>query len=114
MSLMVVKIDNASNAKELLSEDEIYSVLKGVEEVLKTNLDNTSGAALKDSNECIVILPNSNKQNVLSAESRLKQAVDDYLKHEKLAGKVKLQFGRATYPDEAVTTEELIKQALKN
>ena len=114
MSLMVVKVDNANETKDLLSEDEIYSVLKGVEKVLRESLDNSGGAALKDSHECIVILPNSSKQNVLSAEGRLKQAVDDYLKHEKLAGKVKLQFGCATYPDEAVTGEELIKQALKS
>jgi len=114
MSLMVVRVDNASKTKDLLSEDEIYSVLKGVEGVLRESLDNSGGAALKDSHECIVILPNSSKQNVLSAEGRLKQAVDDYLKHEKLTDKVKLQFGCATYPDEAVTGEELIKQALKD
>ena len=114
MSLMVVKVDNANKTKELLSEDEIYSVLKGVEGVLKESLENAGGAALRDSHECIVILPNSTKQNVLSAEGRLKQAVDDYLKHEKLADKVKLKFGCATYPDEAVTGEELIKQALKS
>jgi len=114
MSLMVVKVENANKTKELLSEDEIYSVLKGVEGVLKASLDNFNGVALKDSHECVVILPNSSKQDVLSAEGRLKQAIDDYLKHEKLADKVKLQLGCATYPDEAETGEELIKQALKS
>lgn len=113
MSLMVVSIDNVAKAKELLSEEKIYSVLKGVEDVLKNSIDHSGGAALKDSYECIVILPNSSKQNVLSAEGRLKQAVDDYLMREKLIDKIKLKFGCATYPDEASDGEELIKQATK-
>lgn len=114
MSLMVVTVENTNKTKELLSQEEIYSALKGVEGVVKSSLDNAGGAVLKDSHECIVILPNSSKQGVLSAEGRLKQAVDDYLMHEQLTDKVKLRFGCATYPDDATTGEELIKQALKN
>lgn len=113
MSLMVVTIDNADKIKAMYPEEKIYSILKGVEGVLKDSLDHSGGAALKDSYECIVILPNSNKQNVLVAEGRLKQAVDDYLMHEKLTDKIKLKFGCATFPDEAATGEELIKIALK-
>ena len=111
MSLIVVTVDNADKTEELLSEEEIDSVLKGVEGVLKNSCENAEGAALKDSRECVIILPNSSKQSILSAEGRLKQAVDDYLMHEQLTDKIKLQFGCATYPDEAATGEELMKQA---
>jgi signal transduction histidine kinase len=114
MSLMVVRVDPANKTKELLSEEEIYSVLKGVEDEVKNSLDRARGAALRDSRECIVIIPNSSMQSVLSAEGRLKQAVDDYLTREKLTDKVALRFGCATYPDEAATAEDLIKHALKN
>ncbi len=114
MSLMVVSIDNANQTKEALSEEEIYTVLKGVNGILKNSFENSDGAALKDSHECIIILPNSSKQGVLSAEGRLKQAVDDYLMHKKLTDKVKLGFRCATFPDDAATGEELIKQVLKD
>ncbi|MCK4883030.1 MAG: diguanylate cyclase [Candidatus Omnitrophica bacterium] len=109
MSLMIVSIANFDKAKELVSEENIYSALRGVENVLKESFNHSGGAALKDSHECIVILPNSSKQDVLSAEGRLKQAVDDYLVREKLADKIKLKFRCVTYPDEASDAEELIK-----
>jgi signal transduction histidine kinase/GGDEF domain-containing protein len=113
VSLMVVSVDNVAKARELFTDDKIYTILKGIERVLKDSLDHSGGAALKDSHECIVILPNSSKQGALSAEGRLRQAVDDYLVREKLADKMKLKFGCATYPDDALSSEGLIKQALR-
>ena len=113
MSLIAVSIDNFSKVKELLTVKKIHSVLRDVDNVLKNNQDGAVGIALKDTHCCILIIPNSSKQGVLSAEGRLKQAVDDYLMHEKLADKVKLKFGCATYPDEAINSEELIKRAIK-
>jgi len=113
MSLMVLSIDNYKKAKELISEEKIYLALKGVEGVLKDSFNHSGGAALKDSHECIVVLPNSGKQEALSAEGRLKQAVDDYLVRENLADKIKLKFRCATYPDEASSSEELIKEVME-
>ncbi|MCK5178102.1 MAG: diguanylate cyclase, partial [Candidatus Omnitrophica bacterium] len=112
MSLMVLSIDNYKKVKELIPEEKIYSALKGVEKVLKDSFNHSGGAALKDSHECIVILPNSSKQDALSAEGRLKQAVDDYLVREQLADKIKLKFRCATYPDQAENSEELIKEVM--
>lgn len=114
MSLMVVAIDDSVKAKALFSEKELYAVLKGVGDVLKDSLNHCDGAVLKDSRECFVILPDSSKQSALSAEGRLKQAVDDYLIRGKLADKIKLRFGCATYPDEASDAEGLIRRALKS
>ena len=113
MSLMVLSIDNFIKAKELIPEEKIYLALKGVENVLKDSFNHSGSAALKDSHECIVILPNSSKQDALSAEGRLKQAVDDYLAREKLTDKIKLKFRCATYPDEASNSEELIKEVME-
>ncbi|MCK5179247.1 MAG: diguanylate cyclase, partial [Candidatus Omnitrophica bacterium] len=113
MSLMVLSIDDFIKAKELIPEEKIYLALKGVENVLKDSFNHSGGAALKDSHECIVILPNSGKQDALSAEGRLKQAVDDYLMRENLADKIKLKFRRVTYPDQASNSEELIKEAME-
>ncbi len=109
MSLMVISLDDAVKTKGLVSEEKVYSTLKGVEDVLKNSFNHSGSAALKDSNECIVILPNSGKQEALSAEGRLKQAVDDYLVRENLADKIKLKFKCVTYPDEAEDSEELIR-----
>ena len=112
MSLMVLSIENVTKTKELVPEERIYAALKGVEGVLKDSFSHSGSAALKDSHECIVVFPNSSKQDALSAEGRLKQAVDDYLVREKLADKIKLKFRCATYPDEAADSEELIKAVM--
>ena len=112
MSLMLLSISNFKRTKELVPEEKIYAALKGVENVLKESFNHTGSAALKDSHECIVILPNSSKQDALSAEGRLKQAVDDYLVREQLADKIKLKFKCVTYPDEASNSAELIKEVM--
>ena len=112
MFLMILSISNFTKAKELISEEKIYAALKGVENILKDSFSGSGGAALKDSHECIVILPNSSKQDALSAEGRLKQAVDDYLVREKLADKIKLKFRCVSYPDEASSSEEMIKRVM--
>ncbi|MBN1870623.1 MAG: diguanylate cyclase [Candidatus Omnitrophica bacterium] len=112
MSLMVLSIENYAKTKKLVPEEKIYFALRGVENVLKDCFNHTGGAALKDSHECIVVLPNSSKQDVLTAEGRLKQAVDDYLAREQLADKIKMKFRCATYPDEASNCEELIKAVM--
>ena len=113
MSLMVVTISNFEEAREKLPEEKLYTVLKGLERVTRDSLEHSGSVALKDSHECIVILPNNNKQGALSAEGRLKQAVDDYLAREKVADKIELKFSCATYPDDAQTGDELIKKVLK-
>ena len=109
MSLIVVSIDEAVKAKGLVSEEKVYSVLKGIEDVLRNSFNHSESAAMKDSHECVVILPNSGKREALTAEGRLKQAIDDFLVREKLADKIKLKFRCVTYPDDVSDSAEMIK-----
>jgi GGDEF domain-containing protein len=44
-------------------------------------------------------------------ESRLRQKLSDYLVSQGLAEKIKLHFGRATYPEDGSSAEELMKKA---
>jgi signal transduction histidine kinase len=108
MSLMVISVDGAEKAKNSVSDERIYFMFKGIENVLKDSFHHSGSAALKNPRECIVILPKSGKQEALAAEGRLKQAVDDFLVREKLADKVKLKFRCVTYPDQASDASELI------
>lgn len=114
MSLIMVGVKQSSNGKEKLSQAKIVTVLKQIDGILKSNLDHAGGTALKEARECIIILPNSSKETALSAEGRLKQAIDDYLTRERLTDQISLRFGCATYPDEARNSEELIKLASTN
>ena len=56
-------------------------------------------------------LVNCDKENALKVESRWRLKLSDYLAGKGLAEKMKMHFGRATYPDDGIHAEELMKKA---
>ncbi len=114
MSLLVVSIVGLDKLKRQLSSDKIKSVLKGLEGVINKNLRQRGDAALKDTGEIAVLLLDCGKEEILAVKDRLQQNAKDYLASRNLAGKIKLRFGYATYPDETNDTEELIRKAKNN
>lgn len=114
MSLVVVSLANFDKSKQKFSDAELDSILKDMEDVLRNNLRPQEGdALLKGVGEIAVLLADCNKENALKVEGRLEHMLEDYLTKKKLTKKIKLTFGRATYPDEAKNDEELFKKAKK-
>ncbi len=115
MSLVCVSIGDFDKLKQKLSHKKINSALKGIETLLVNNVRLSSHRAVdaifKLSNEVFIVLANCNKENTLGVKERFEQILDDYLAHQNLADKIKLLFGGATYPDDAITSDELIKKA---
>lgn len=111
MSIIVVSIAEFDKLEQKLSKDKIDSILKDLEISLKNTLRREEDAVVKDSDEIVVVLTDCNKENSLLVEGRLEQSLESYLKANKETENIVLRFGRATYPDDAKTGEDLIKKA---
>jgi diguanylate cyclase (GGDEF)-like protein/PAS domain S-box-containing protein len=114
MSLVIVALANFDKLKQELSHENLQTILKDMEGILKNSLRHgREDVVVRDSGEIIVILTGCDKDNSLKIEGRLNQALEDYLTRQKLTDKIMLRFGRATYPDEAKSDEALIEKAKK-
>jgi PAS domain S-box-containing protein len=118
MSLVFISIADFDKLKQKLSHEKITSTLKDVEAILENDLHRGKGrpnqitdTVFRFSNEIFIVLANCSKENIPVVKERLEQKLDDYLADKNLVDKVKLFFGCVTYPDDAVTSEELIKKA---
>lgn len=93
----------------------VDSVLKDMEELLRNSLRREEGdTAIKGDGEVAVILAECDKENAFRVEGRLEHILENYLTQKKMAKKIELRFGCATYPDDTRNAEELIKKAKKS
>jgi signal transduction histidine kinase/GGDEF domain-containing protein/HAMP domain-containing protein len=111
MTLFNISLADPSKLKEEFSQERLDSILKEIEGLLRKSLRGRGDIVLRDSGGLVYFLVNCDKENALKVASRLRQKLSDYLVGQGLAEKVKLHFGRATYPDDATSTEELMKKA---
>lgn len=111
MSLIAVSMEELDQLKQGLPEEKMALILRDIEAVLRNSLRRQGDVAFKDLTEAFVILADCNKENALRVGGRLEQSLKDYLVSQRLARKVQLRFGYATFPDEAKSGEELITLA---
>jgi PAS domain S-box-containing protein len=118
MSLVLISMGDFDKLKQKLSQEKITSTLKDMEAILENDLHRSSGrpnqvtdTVFRFSNELFIVLTNCGKENVQVVKERLEQKLSDYLAGKNLADKIRLFFGYVTYPDDAVTSEELIEKA---
>ncbi len=111
MTLFNISLADPSKLKEEFSQERLDSILKEIEGLLRKSLRGRGDIVLRDSSGLVYFLVNCDKEDALKVESRLRQKLSDYLVGQGLAEKVKLHFGRATYPDDATSAEELMKKA---
>jgi GGDEF domain-containing protein len=118
MSLVLVSIADFDKLKQKLSQEKITSTLKDMEAILENYLHREKGrpnqtidTVFRFSNEIFIVLAKCGKEDIPAVKERLEQKLDEYLADKNLADKMRLSFGCVTYPDDAVTSEELIKKA---
>jgi signal transduction histidine kinase/HAMP domain-containing protein len=100
---------NPLNGKFL--QERLEPILKDMEGLLRKSLRGKGDIVLRDMDGLVHFLVNCDKESALRVESRLKQKLSDYLVSQGLAERMKLHFGRATYPDDGSNAEELMKKA---
>jgi signal transduction histidine kinase len=118
MSLIFVSIADFDELKQELSHKKINAMLKKMEAILENSLRRGGNsphravdAVFKLSSEIFVVLANCSKDDTSGVKERLDQKLNDYLANQNLTDKIKLLYGGATYPDDAITSEGLIKKA---
>lgn len=111
MSLIIVSIAEFEKLKRKMPGGKIQPALKDMENVLKSGLRRAGDAAFEAGGEIVVVLADCSRESALRVKGRLEQDLDDYLARQNLAGKIKLRFGCAVYPDDAGSGEELITKA---
>jgi PAS domain S-box-containing protein len=118
MSLVLISIGDFDELRQKLSPEKVTSTLKDMEAILENDLHRRNGRAnqvtdtvFRFSNEFFIVLTNCSKENGQVVKERLEQQLNDYLAGRNLADKIILFFGCVTYPDDAVTSEELIEKA---
>ncbi len=111
MTLFNISLADPSKLKEEFVQERLDSILKEIEGLLRKSLRGRGDIVLRNSDGLLYFLVNCDKENALKVESRLRQKLSDYLAGQGLAEKLKLHFGRATYPDDATSAEELMKKA---
>lgn len=113
MTLIIISILEFNKLKQKFSDEKMDAILRSMDGIIKDTLRRKSNVVLKVSGEMAIILADCDKEDVLSVEKRLKEALDKDLTNKQLSQEIKLRFGFAVYPDEAKNDTELIEKAKK-
>ncbi len=110
-SIMVSRIDNFEALKKKYGMVKPYFLLGDILNVIRERLRRVTDVALRDSGECAVLLPETNKNGVTLVEQRIREAIAKMLQGKKMKREVQISFGNATYPQDAVDNIEMIARA---
>ena len=113
LSLMVI---HGANFKQILKDlgyDKAHALLKDIAKEAKGALRRRADTVVRDTGDLIVLLFDTRKEDVEVVRARIKKTINAYLSDgkEKFLKNISITFGNATYPDEAITDEELLKKA---
>ena len=111
VSLIMISVVDFEGVRQRIPQERLHAALRGMERLLEESLRRAGDVAVKDTCEIIVLLSDCPRESAVAVSGRLKETVLDYLRREGLDKEIKVDFGIATYPDEAGNDEELISKA---
>ncbi|NQU95188.1 MAG: PAS domain S-box protein [Candidatus Omnitrophica bacterium] len=113
LSLLIVHVVNFKQIFEELGYDKAHALLKDIAKETKGSLRRRADSVVRDTGDLIVLLFDTRKEDVAVVRKRVEKTISDYLSggKEKFLKNISITFGNATYPDEAITDEELLKKA---
>ena len=95
--------------------DKIKDAYDGLAEellkIIKSQLYRGKDMALRYPDEFFIIMRDCEKSSGLIVQGRIEQALRGYLESVNLIKEIKINFGLATYPDEASNYQELVNKA---
>lgn len=111
-SLIVITLDDSQEVLEKLDSKTSYEILMDLEEISKKTLRRVTDIVLRNKEEVIILLPDVKKEDVLAVQRRFEGVLAAYTYEKKDSlPRLRINFGIATFPDEARDTEELVNKA---
>lgn len=112
MSLINVKVLNFSSVKEKHGLELSRDFLKSIERKLGGVLRRGVNTFIGEDGSILITLVDTSKSDVVNVKERIQKAIDEFLKSCEPASlqHTKIVLGVATYPDDAETSEELLKE----
>ena len=113
-ALVFMDIDNFKRFNDTYGHQLGDTVLKEVAGVIKENIRNTDIAARYGGEEFVVVLPESTIEQAASFAEKIRELVENLdITYSDKSLSVTLSLGIASFPENAATTEELIRLADK-
>ncbi|MCX7702557.1 MAG: sensor domain-containing diguanylate cyclase [Planctomycetota bacterium] len=115
ISLIMFDIDDFKHFNDTYGHQIGDTILKGVANVVKRSVRTSDMVSRYGGEEFCVVLPETNKENALRAAERLRKAISNYKVTTREYGElsVTVSMGVATYPDDADSVQELVREADK-
>jgi len=113
-AIRVAIMNDSKMSLIMVSGENFQSIMADVVLVLEKSLRRDGDIVFKGEGEVFVFLVDCDKENSLRVEERLREALQEYLLSRKLADKIKLNFGAATFPNDGSSPEELIEKVRKS
>lgn len=114
LSLVMLDVDHFKNYNDQLGHLSGDRLLRNLGRVLSTSIRTCDVAARFGGEEFCIILPEISSPGAISFSERLRQSVLEHpfsRKEVQPGGHISISVGTATYPGDAVKTEELLQKA---
>jgi PAS domain S-box-containing protein/diguanylate cyclase (GGDEF)-like protein len=113
LSLVMLKIEESEYLTEVYGEEETLKILDQVKQVVQDTIRRTTDIInIQTPGWVTIILVDTPKEGAFALNNRLKETLSKQTFKVGKAVKVNLASGIATYPEEGVTGDELMKKAL--
>lgn len=114
VSLCMTDIDYFKHYNDLNGHPAGDAVLRKISEIFKKSVKGSDVVARYGGEEFIIIFPDTSKENVVKLCESLRKRIKDFKfpnEENQPNGNLTVSFGVATYPEDARTSDELVKKA---
>ncbi|MBU1524689.1 MAG: PAS domain S-box protein [Candidatus Omnitrophica bacterium] len=108
LSIIVISIGDFKKSLKKVGKEKMHKILTNLEEMARKTLRRATDIAVRHKTEVVVILPEAKKVDAFVVKDRLEEAIKEYMRD--LMGKIQINLGTATFPDETGNTEALINK----
>ncbi|MBU2436489.1 MAG: PAS domain S-box protein [Candidatus Omnitrophica bacterium] len=103
LSIIVISIGDFKKSLKKVGKEKMHKILTNLEEMARKTLRRATDIAVRHKTEVVVILPEAKKVDAFVVKDRLEEAIKEYMRD--LMGKIQINLGTATFPDETGNTE---------
>jgi len=110
LSLVMVNLSKITNSHKHTPVENQQQHLKTIENLLNADLHRERDSTFRDTKRCAALIADCDKVRVNVVCERIKGTMTRYITKEELYGKVDLEVGCATYPDDARNSVDLLNK----